>query len=365
MGSRRRLPGTPRKAKADVPLRRQARAPAGATGAGTALAPDRSRTFGSTRPEHQPMTVERPVSERNAECSDIQLPRQPAAMRRHSSPFTPHGFRIGRPLISGVRRVSMERRLAAILAADMVGYSRLMGADEAGTLAAYHRHRRDLINPRAAQYHGRIFKLTGDGALMEFASVVDAVRFAVEVQLALRDENANRPRGEAVPLPHRHQHRRHRHRGGGHLRRWREHRRAAAGAGRSRRHLPVRHRFRSDQGQARPDFRIPRREAGQEHRRARDGLSGSARRQGEGAGDAARPGHARHADELAQAGGRRGRPAARPGGWRALVAALGAGAGAGRRSSASRIPCRTNPRSPCCPSSTSAAMRSTTISPRA
>jgi adenylate cyclase len=87
----------------------------------------------------------------------------------------------------------MERRLAAILAADMVGYSRLMGADEAGTLAAYQRHRRDLINPRAVQYHGRICKLTGDGALMEFASVVDAVRFAVEVQLALRDENANRP----------------------------------------------------------------------------------------------------------------------------------------------------------------------------
>ncbi len=125
----------------------------------------------------------------------------------------------------------MERRLAAILAADMVGYSRLMGADEAGTLAAYHRHRRDLINPRATQYHGRVCKLTGDGVLMEFASVVDAVRFAVEVQLALRDENANRPLEKTVPLPHRHQHRRHRHRAGGHLRRWREHCRAAPGAG--------------------------------------------------------------------------------------------------------------------------------------
>ena len=87
----------------------------------------------------------------------------------------------------------MARRLAAILAADMVGYSRLMGEDEAGTLAAYQRHRRELINPRAAQYHGRICKLTGDGVLMEFASVVDAVRFAVEVQLALRDENASLP----------------------------------------------------------------------------------------------------------------------------------------------------------------------------
>ncbi len=87
----------------------------------------------------------------------------------------------------------MERRLAAILAADMVGYSRLMDEDEAGTLAAYRRHRRELFNPKAAQYRGRIIKLTGDGALMEFVSVADAVAFAVEVQLALRDRNAGVP----------------------------------------------------------------------------------------------------------------------------------------------------------------------------
>ena len=87
----------------------------------------------------------------------------------------------------------MERRLAAILAADMVGYSRLMGEDEAGTLAAYRRHCRELFAPKAAQYNGRIIKLTGDGALMEFASAVDAVAFAVEVQVILRDENAGTP----------------------------------------------------------------------------------------------------------------------------------------------------------------------------
>lgn len=87
----------------------------------------------------------------------------------------------------------MERRLAAILAADMVGYSRLMDEDEAGTLAAYRRHRRELFNPKAAQYRGRIIKLTGDGALMEFVSVADAVAFAVEVQLDLRDRNAGLP----------------------------------------------------------------------------------------------------------------------------------------------------------------------------
>ena len=87
----------------------------------------------------------------------------------------------------------MERRLAAVLAFDMVGYSRLVSVDEQGTLAAHRRHRRSFFIPRAAQYHGRIIKFTGDGALMEFASVVDSVRFAVEVQLALREENAGLP----------------------------------------------------------------------------------------------------------------------------------------------------------------------------
>jgi adenylate cyclase len=84
----------------------------------------------------------------------------------------------------------MERRLVAVLAFDMVGYSRLIGVDEQGTLAAFRRHRSDIFNPRAAQYHGRIVKLTGDGALIEFASVVDSICFAVEVQFALRRENS-------------------------------------------------------------------------------------------------------------------------------------------------------------------------------
>ncbi len=76
----------------------------------------------------------------------------------------------------------MERRLTAILAADVVGYSRLMGEDEAGTLATLKANRNELIDPKTAQYHGRTIKLMGDGALMEFASVVDAVTFSVEVQ---------------------------------------------------------------------------------------------------------------------------------------------------------------------------------------
>lgn len=87
----------------------------------------------------------------------------------------------------------MERRLAAVLAFDMVGYSRLTGVDEQRTLATFRRHRSDIFNPRAAQYHGRVAALVGDGAMMEFASVVDSVCFAVEVQLALRAENAGIP----------------------------------------------------------------------------------------------------------------------------------------------------------------------------
>ena len=73
-----------------------------------------------------------------------------------------------------------ERRLTTILSADIGGYSRLMGRDEAGTLAALKAHRGELVEPKAAQYRGRTVKLMGDGALMEFASVVDAVCFAID-----------------------------------------------------------------------------------------------------------------------------------------------------------------------------------------
>src|SRR5438105_1940114 len=88
----------------------------------------------------------------------------------------------------GTERV--ERRLAAILAADVVGYSRLIGADEEGTLARLRAHRRELIDPKITEHRGRIVKTTGDGMLVEFASVVDALRCAVEVQQAMVDRNA-------------------------------------------------------------------------------------------------------------------------------------------------------------------------------
>jgi len=81
--------------------------------------------------------------------------------------------------------MTANRRLAAILAADVAGYSRLMGADEEGTLERLKALRRELVDPKIAEHHGRIVKTTGDGILVEFASVVDAVRCAVEVQQAM------------------------------------------------------------------------------------------------------------------------------------------------------------------------------------
>jgi adenylate cyclase len=87
----------------------------------------------------------------------------------------------------------VERRLAAILAADVVGYSRLMGMDEEGTLARLKAYRRELIDPKIAEYNGRMVKLTGDGALVEFPSVVGAVRCAVDIQRGMAERNAESP----------------------------------------------------------------------------------------------------------------------------------------------------------------------------
>jgi len=87
-------------------------------------------------------------------------------------------------------RARVERRLAAILIADVASYSRLMGLDEEGTVAALKAYRRELIDPKVAEHGGRIVKTTGDGALLEFASAVDAVRCAMEIQRAMAERNA-------------------------------------------------------------------------------------------------------------------------------------------------------------------------------
>src|SRR6266436_6922289 len=95
-------------------------------------------------------------------------------------------------------RELVERRLAAILAADVAGYSRLMGVDEEGTLAALKAIRRELSDPKITEHRGRIVKTTGDGLLVEFSSVVDAVRCAVEVQRAMALRNAEIPADQRI-----------------------------------------------------------------------------------------------------------------------------------------------------------------------
>ncbi len=80
----------------------------------------------------------------------------------------------------------VQRRLAAILAADVVGYSRLMHEDETGTLAQLRTLRKELLDPKVEEYGGRIVKVTGDGVLIEFPSAVDAVQLAADVQQAIQ-----------------------------------------------------------------------------------------------------------------------------------------------------------------------------------
>jgi hypothetical protein len=140
----------------------------------------------------------------------------------------------------------VERRLAAILAADVAGYSRMMGQDEAGTLAALKTQRSELIEPTIAKYNGRVVKLMGDGILAEFGSVVEAVLCATQIQR----EMALHPTGKRMQL-----------RIGLHvgdiitdgediLRGWREHRRASGGDRGTRRYLHLAAGVRSGRRQA-------------------------------------------------------------------------------------------------------------------
>src|SRR5260221_9181316 len=85
----------------------------------------------------------------------------------------------------------VERKLAALLAADVAGYSRLMGVDEEGTLERLKAHRRQLVDPKITEHRGRIVKTTGDGMLVEFRSVVDAVRCAVDLQRGMAERNTD------------------------------------------------------------------------------------------------------------------------------------------------------------------------------
>ena len=94
----------------------------------------------------------------------------------------------------------VQRRLAAILAADVVGYSRMMREDEAGTLVRLQTLRRELLHPKVEEFGGRIVKTTGDGTLIEFPSAVDAVSHAVDVQRAMSPRNADLPKQRRMVL---------------------------------------------------------------------------------------------------------------------------------------------------------------------
>src|SRR5262245_64076901 len=92
----------------------------------------------------------------------------------------------------------MERRLTAIFAADVAGYSRLVGVDEEGTIDRLGAHRHELIEPKIAEHQGRLVKTTGDGVLAEFASPVKAVRCAIDVQHGMAARNADIPEGQRI-----------------------------------------------------------------------------------------------------------------------------------------------------------------------
>ena len=150
--------------------------------------------------------------------------------------------------------MSETRKIAAILAADVVGFSRLAGADEDRTLARLRALRSDLVDPTIAVHNGRVFKRTGDGFIVEFRSVVDAVRCAIEIQNAMGERNAGVAADKRIELRSRRSSRR-RRRGGGRRShgRWRQHRRAARGRRRAGRDLPLRRRLSSGSRQGEGD----------------------------------------------------------------------------------------------------------------
>ena len=168
--------------------------------------------------------------------------------------------------------MASTRRLAAILAADVAGYSRLMGADEEGTHERLKAHRRELVDPKIGEHPGRIVKTTGDGMLVEFAE--RRRRGALRRRGAARDDRSRSrdARGAAHQVSHRHQSRRRHRRGRRHLRRRRQCRGAPGSARRARRDLHLADGARPDPRQAALRFRGSGRAERQEHRSAGAGL---------------------------------------------------------------------------------------------
>ena len=217
----------------------------------------------------------------------------------------------------------MERRLAAVLIADVVGYGRLSQIDEEGTRARFQADLKEIFEPKIAAYRGRLIKTMGDGLLVEFPSVVDALRCAVEVAAGEGEAQRRRAARAAARLPHRRQPRRRHRRGRRHPRRRRQHRRPHAGARRAGRRRHLRHRLRPGEGEAAGRLRLARRAEGQEHRRAGAGLPRACMDPAAAGKTVAAPKHGLRVWRVA--GGSRGDR--RPGCWlaRRVVAAVAAG----------------------------------------
>ena len=262
-----------------------------------------------------------------------------------------------------------SRKIAAILVADVVGYSRLAGADEDRTLSRLRGLRSDLIDPAIAAHHGRVVKRTGDGILIEFRSVVDAVRCAIEVQNGLIERNAGLPPDRRIEF-----------RIGIHLGDVVEESdgdlmgdgvNIAArleGICQARRDLPVRGRLSPGQGAARSGGHRSRPDPTQEHRRADPGLFAGGRRAGACEGrDARRVGATlggERAENALSAGavGSRNRPLARR--WRRRLAFRRRQPIRGHRIGVPGRSRRTSPSS-CCRSPIFPATHRKTISPTA
>ena len=140
----------------------------------------------------RPLGVRAQQRERMRRSMSANDPKRTSLPGRHS-PIPDHKLSSktqvsGRVLMDEARA---ERRLAAIMAGDIAGYSRLMGIDEEGTLRQLKAHRKELVDPKIAEHHGHIVKTTGDGMLVEFVSVVDAVRYAIDIQRGMAERNAN------------------------------------------------------------------------------------------------------------------------------------------------------------------------------
>ena len=219
---------------------------------------------------------------------------------------------------------AVKRTLAAIVMADVVGYSRMMGEDEAGTLRRLTQYRSDFIDPTITKHRGRLVNAIGDSLLLEFGSVIDATLCAIALQQAISDRNAPLTGTQTHHFSHGGEYRRCHRSESKPFRRQRQCRGEVAGARRAWRDLPFRRRLRTSSRQDRSGLRGHRPASGQEHRPARrDVRPLRAGHRGNPQVFAARAGRARRSTAMARDFRGRALPARRSRVRRLLSAAAG------------------------------------------